>query len=211
MNGMEAKEAGTLGRILQVAEKEFLENGFRGATLRKIVKKAGVTTGAFYGYFKSKEALFDALVKKDADFIKGIYDEILADFAQIPPDQQEQSLDKYSAMGLQRMFDYAWEHKRSFRLIAQSGSGTAYEHFLQDIVQKDIDSTERFYRILESRGTPVERVDPMVEQLVISGSFTAFFTLILKDIPREEAERGLAQLFRFYRGGWNNLMHFSGH
>ena len=50
----------------------------------------------------------------------------------------------------------------------------------------------------------------MIEQLVITGTFSSFFTLILRDIPRAEAERGLSQLFRFYRGGWNSLMHFSG-
>ncbi|MBQ6568470.1 MAG: helix-turn-helix transcriptional regulator, partial [Treponema sp.] len=54
---MEEKENETLKRILAVAQTEFLDKGFRGASLRAIVKEAGVTTGAFYGYFKSKEAL----------------------------------------------------------------------------------------------------------------------------------------------------------
>lgn len=51
-------EKGTLERILQAAEEEFLENGFKDASLRKIVKAAGVTTGAFYRYYSTKEALF---------------------------------------------------------------------------------------------------------------------------------------------------------
>ncbi|MBQ2481666.1 MAG: TetR family transcriptional regulator, partial [Treponema sp.] len=61
---MQNEESVTLEKILEVARAEFLEKGFRGASLREVVKKAGVTTGAFYGYFKSKEELFDALVKK---------------------------------------------------------------------------------------------------------------------------------------------------
>ena len=40
------------------AMEEFTEKGFQGASLRQIVKQAGVTTGALYGYFSSKEALF---------------------------------------------------------------------------------------------------------------------------------------------------------
>ena len=36
---------------------------------RNIVKNAGVTTGAFYGYYKSKEELFDALVGKQYEHI----------------------------------------------------------------------------------------------------------------------------------------------
>ena len=41
----------TLEKIHDSAKKEFLEKGFLGASLRNIVKYAGVTTGAFYGYY----------------------------------------------------------------------------------------------------------------------------------------------------------------
>ena len=37
--------------IINEDVKEFLEKGFQGASLRQIVKKAGLTTGAFYGYY----------------------------------------------------------------------------------------------------------------------------------------------------------------
>ena len=54
---MEEKSPDTLEKIKQAAMEEFSDKGFLGASLRQIVKKAGVTTGAFYGYFSSKEAL----------------------------------------------------------------------------------------------------------------------------------------------------------
>ncbi|MFR2886486.1 MAG: TetR/AcrR family transcriptional regulator, partial [Merdibacter sp.] len=57
---MEEKISATLESIQQAAMQEFLDKGFQGASLRQIVKNAGVTTGAFYGYFSSKEALFNA-------------------------------------------------------------------------------------------------------------------------------------------------------
>ena len=52
--------------ILTAAKNEFLEKGFRGALLRNIVKTANVTIGAFYGCYKSKEDLFDALIGEQA-------------------------------------------------------------------------------------------------------------------------------------------------
>lgn len=205
---MEEKSNGTLQKILSVAEMEFLDKGFRGASLREIVKSAGVTTGAFYGYFKSKEELFDALVKEHAEYILGIYDSILVEFEKMPLEQQIDSMDDYSSLGFQRMFEYAWEHKMPFRLILKSADGTKYENFIQTLSQKDIDSTDDFYNLLESQGKSVERIDYLIEQIVITGTFSSFFTLILQDIPKSEAERGLSQMFRFYRGGWNSLMHF---
>ena len=51
----------TLTRIHQAAKTEFLEKDF-AEPLRNIVKSVGMTTGAFYGYYKSKEELFEALV-----------------------------------------------------------------------------------------------------------------------------------------------------
>ena len=47
---MESKAPDTLERIQQAALDEFSEKGFLGASLRQIVKQAGVTTGALYGW-----------------------------------------------------------------------------------------------------------------------------------------------------------------
>ena len=58
---MEEKSTATLEKIQETALTEFLDKGFQGASLRQIVKNAGVTTGAFYGYFSSKAALFKRL------------------------------------------------------------------------------------------------------------------------------------------------------
>lgn len=60
----------TLKNILNCAEAEFLENGFKDASLRKIAKKSKVTTGAIYGYFKDKDDLFVSIVK---EFVNGLY------------------------------------------------------------------------------------------------------------------------------------------
>ena len=48
----------TLERIHQAAKREFLEKGYKGASLRNIVRSLSMTTGAFYGYYKIKEQLF---------------------------------------------------------------------------------------------------------------------------------------------------------
>lgn len=55
--------------ILSAAIQEFLEKGFTSASLRNIAKKAGVTTGALYGYYDSKEDLFEALVGEHYNFL----------------------------------------------------------------------------------------------------------------------------------------------
>ena len=56
----------TQRRILEVGKKEFLEKGFKDASLNKIVAEAGFTKGAFYGYYPDKTALFEDLVGETA-------------------------------------------------------------------------------------------------------------------------------------------------
>ena len=45
----------TLENIHRAAKAEFLEKGYKDASLRNIVKSVGMTTGAFYGYTKVKK------------------------------------------------------------------------------------------------------------------------------------------------------------
>lgn len=179
----------TYFKILQIAQEEFLNKGFRDSSLRTIVKRAGVTTGAFYGYFESKEELFDSLVKEHAEYVLGVYDKILLEFSGLTPEKQVELMETYTSAGFKTIFDYVWAHKTAFRLILNASGGTRYENFLQQIAQKDIESTEEFYNILEKMGKKVVRIDPIIEQIVITGTFSSFFTLLLMDIPKAEAER----------------------
>lgn len=81
---MEEKSNVTLKKIQEAAMAEFLDKGFQGASLRQIVKNAGVTTGAFYGYFSSKEALFASIVEPHAAALMGRFMEAQTSFAELP-------------------------------------------------------------------------------------------------------------------------------
>jgi len=55
----------TYNNILKAAEKCFAHDGFNGTTMDQISKEAGVSKGALYWYFKSKEELFVKLKEKN--------------------------------------------------------------------------------------------------------------------------------------------------
>lgn len=60
---MSNEESTTLKNILSAGKAEFLEKDFNSASLRNIVKTAGVTTGAFYGYFSARKRFLPLLLK----------------------------------------------------------------------------------------------------------------------------------------------------
>ena len=88
---MQEKEATTHQQILDAGKKEFLLKGYLSASLRNIVKEAGVTTGAFYGYYKSKEDLFDALVAEPYQVLMAKFTQAQNAFASLPPEEQPET------------------------------------------------------------------------------------------------------------------------
>jgi len=56
-------KAQTHQRIVAAAERSFKKNGYSGIGIDGLAKEAGVTSGAFYGHFKSKEAAFGETIE----------------------------------------------------------------------------------------------------------------------------------------------------
>jgi AcrR family transcriptional regulator len=54
-------------RLLEAAERVFAEHGYRGASVDRVAAAAGVTKGAVYWSFGSKEELFFALLDERVD------------------------------------------------------------------------------------------------------------------------------------------------
>ncbi|MFE7858736.1 TetR family transcriptional regulator [Streptomyces sp. NPDC057403] len=54
----------TRAQVLDAAAEEFAAYGYTGTTLLDVVKRTGMTKGALYGHFSSKEELAAALVEE---------------------------------------------------------------------------------------------------------------------------------------------------
>ena len=72
-----------------------MEKGYKGASLRNIVKSVGMTTGAFYGYYKSKEELFEALVGEHYEYILERFKKAQREFAELAASPAAGSYERY--------------------------------------------------------------------------------------------------------------------
>jgi TetR/AcrR family transcriptional repressor of nem operon len=70
----------TKAHILMVSLKLFLQKNFKEVTMKEIVKETGLSKGAFYHYFESKEQLFYEIIDY---FFSAILE---YDFKQLPDD-----------------------------------------------------------------------------------------------------------------------------
>ena len=198
----------TQKRILDVGKREFLEKGFKDASLRAIVKEAGFTKGAFYGYYSSKEALFDALVSPAAD-------ELLNQFVQaqqahyelIPEDKAEQCQD-LSTSYLNYFINYIYDNFDAFKLVICCSEGTRYANYIHELVELEVDQTENYYQHLRRLGKLKGTVNRDLHHMITSAYFTAVFETVAHDMTREQAIDYVNELAVFFNCGWSGLLRF---
>jgi len=67
MTQLPTKKEQTRARILDAASQSFRSSGYAGTGVDGIAKAAGVTSGAFYAHFGSKDGAFDAALATGMD------------------------------------------------------------------------------------------------------------------------------------------------
>lgn len=85
------QSSSTASAILEAGKKEFLTFGYEKASLRRIAAEASVTTGAIYGCFSGKEAIFEALTGEVSQTLVDMYTNVHREFAVLSPEKQWRS------------------------------------------------------------------------------------------------------------------------
>lgn len=198
----------TQQRILEVGKREFLEKGFKDASLRAIVKKAGFTKGAFYGYYDSKEALFDALVSPAASGLIAQFKQAQrAHYELIPEDKTQQSRD-LSTSYLNYFINYIYDNFDAFKLVICCSEGTRYANYIHELVELEVVQTEDYYEQLRQLGKLEGTVSRDLHHMITSAYFSAIFETVAHDMTREQAISYVNELAVFFNCGWSGLLRF---
>ena len=203
---MTAEQLTTLERIHQAAKTEFLAKGFRSSSLRNIVKMAGMTTGAFYGYYKSKEELFAALVGEHYDYLINRFKDAQEEFSNISPERQPEVMSEISGLCMFDMLRYAYQHLEECKMILCCSEGTRFSGMIDEMVEIELESTHAYKQVLKKIGRPSPDIDPRLEHILITGMFHTFFELIIHEMPYPDAENYVKEMREFYTAGWMKIM-----
>ena len=194
---MVESSSATLEKIQQAALTEFLDKGFLSASLRQIVKNAGVTTGAFYGYFSCKEALFASIVEPHAAALMGRFMEAQTSFAGRPEAEQPEHMGEDSESCLDWMVDYICQNREPVKLLLCRAEGTGYESFVHNMVEVEVEYTLRYMEVLRRLGRRVPTLSRSLCHIIASGMFNGLFEVVIHDMPYEQALRDVKQLREF--------------
>lgn len=203
---MVESSSATLEKIQQAALTEFLDKGFLSASLRQIVKNAGVTTGAFYGYFSCKEALFASIVEPHAAALMGRFMEAQTSFAGRPEAEQPEHMGEDSESCLDWMVDYICQNREPVKLLLCRAEGTGYESFVHNMVEVEVEYTLRYMEVLRRLGRRGPTLSRSLCHIIASGMFNGLFEVVIHDMPYEQALRDVKQLRAFYTAGWLELV-----
>lgn len=199
-------EKTTLKRIHEAATAEFMEKGFQAASLRNIVKNAGVTTGAFYGYYGSKEELFRSLVGETYDYFMNGYKESLYAFEKLPMEEQPENMGHAGRDCMIRMLEYSYGHRDACHLLLQCSKGTRFAFMVDEMIELEVDSTRKYCEVLKKLGKEVPVIDKRLEHILVTGMMNAYFEIMIHDVPKENAMHYVEELNDFYTAGWEKIM-----
>lgn len=191
--------------ILEAGKHEFLTKGFQEASLRCIAQEAGVTTGAIYGYYADKAALFQALVEPAASTFKERFLLAQTSFTRLPVQEQIDAMHSYSMDALQALLDYVYEHLDAFRLIVSSSAGTAYADYVESMVEIEAESSKAYMQVVRGAGFPVPALSDNLIHILSKAYFTAVFETVAHDMHKDEADAYVSQISIFFHAGWKTL------
>jgi AcrR family transcriptional regulator len=168
--------------MLRVARTVFARQGFEGASMDEIAEGSGISKPMLYNYFGSKDGLFFACVRADAEELFGAI-EAAAHATDVPPEQRLWH-------GLLAFFAWVDFNREGWRIVYLDASRPAA------IAESGSWARERMSAILEDlltqtavgEGiTPAMRphIAPMAHMLTAATMTSADYWLAHPDEPRE--------------------------
>ena len=173
-------------KILEAAEQEFDEQGYAGASMRSIVRRAETSLGNFYRYYPNKEALFLTIVEP-------VLEQCI---------NQTGNLFVVTLSEVERnaplMVDFVAEHSRVFRIL-QSGPPEHYAAFLDRFTLRISQALERYAAARCPQA--LETIENPQFFHAAGQSFVSVLRLTLEHCEnREKTIRYLRELLRFQLG-----------
>lgn len=196
----------TRQNLLDCGRKEFLQRGFEGASLRTIAKAAGVTTGAIYGYFPDKKALFAALVSRPTQEMLDKFISVQQEFAALPPERQAAEMVQTSNAGMAWMVEHIYSHYDAFKLLVCCSPGTDYAAYVNKMIEVETQSTFRFINVMRRAGRQVCDVDEQLVHILVNSFFSGMFEIVAHDMPKGKATAYINSLKEFYTAGWFQIL-----
>ncbi len=195
---MSVRDVSIDSRLLKSARKEFMERGFLKADLKTICDNAGVTTGAVYKRYKSKEELFCAVVKDTADTLDGFVSlRTKLEFSAMTDIEVLNSwvMDEKFMLDLFRML---WKIRGDFVLLLEKSAGTAYENYGHGFALRMTDAYMQYYMEAKRRGLAKTDISKTEMHVLCTSFWTAIYEPFVHKMSWKDIEEHCKVMCRYF-------------
>ena len=199
---MKDKEA-TRQRILEMGKKAFKEKGYEGAYLRDIAKEAGVTTGAFYGHYKDKDALFVDLVRPVLDGLKEELTKIQQEYQVI--DNKVLKKNPMILLPADGVIDYVFDHLDEVMLILKSADKTSLKDWQDELFKEGVAEAEAYQSKWKEAGILRNEFDAEFISIITASYFKSIIEAVSRGFDRNKTKKFVSLLSVYHTGGLQTL------
>lgn len=197
---------GVYEKVLEYAKREFLEKGFKDASLRTIAQNAGTSTGSIYTRFTDKNGLFEALVLPAVENLKEWFDTEQEIFDQAPAEVKTGDVFEYTRDKYRTFIDCIYDDFDAFKLLIHCAEGTAYADFIHHLVEMDVAYSIKYIESIGSDALSSGRATPEFLHILSSAFYSGIFEVVIHDMTKEDAWLHVNRLRRFFQGGWATIL-----
>ncbi|MBX3190456.1 MAG: helix-turn-helix transcriptional regulator [Labilithrix sp.] len=172
--------------LLRAAEDVFAERGLAGAKVEEIVRRAGVSKGAFYLHFESKEAALKQLVESFLARCRAFFAPP-SDYPDMPDDLGG-LLDFAFERDLQ-IYEFLWQNRAFLRIIPSCHGELDYlvHAFRADITQ----TTREWFEWGKREGIYHREIDSDLATALVYGAYNELSVRLLTADRRPPLEEWL--------------------
>lgn len=196
----------TLKRILESAEREFTKCGFDKASIRCIAENAGVTPGAIYKHFQSKEEIFERLVSPTVNTLYERNRELTqAAIGEIRTRGLSAFQNKADEAN-REVLQFTYDNFEKFNLLFNCSKGTRYENIREEWVALEVVGTKKLINRLKECGVPVNELADNELHILYTIVCTPLFEIITHKYSYEKALHFLDVMEEVMNIGWKRII-----
>ena len=189
------------GKIVAAARSEFLEKGYREASLRKIAERAGVTVGAIQIRYKTKDALFCSLLEPFLAEIEAVFQATRVEYWQYPATERINWLEKSMQMESETILQLIFSHYEDAVLLFCRSDASSLAACFDEITERKVRESAMFFREANARF-----FDENLLRLLIASQLHSYCQIVRDGYEQGAAKRYMSALMRYHMGGWTALL-----
>jgi AcrR family transcriptional regulator len=173
---LEYKKA-VISKIMQTALEIFSKNGYRGTTMDDIAKELGVSKGALYSYFKSKDDILKEIFQSNHQILR----ETLC--KSVEGQDYLQTMEKAYKLMTEKYHEFV---HTSFELFALASHDKNIRNIIREDHEKDVEVISELLQNLKEKGKIRTDVDPRIMARLVDALFTGIWLNLIMGYDNAE-------------------------